>query len=105
MGDSEELRYLIRLLPEYIRIGGERYILFRMNRVADVDSWAGAMFCRRCLHLYIPVVNSRMRCSDEVLTIECYGCGGRSMFDRNAFEPAQDPSQHGESEAFEYYFV
>ncbi|KAL7346072.1 RNAse P component 4 [Encephalitozoon intestinalis] len=82
MEESEGLRYLMKLLPEYMRIGGERYILHRIGRIIGEDSWATAMFCRKCLWLYIPVVNSRMKCDDGILRVECYGCQEKHEFDK-----------------------
>ncbi|AFN82675.1 hypothetical protein EROM_030540 [Encephalitozoon romaleae SJ-2008] len=103
MEESEELRYLMRLVPEYMRIGGEGYILHRMNRAVNEDSWGKAMFCGRCLHLYIPVVNSRIR-YDGVLTIECLGCGGKYVFNRTSGEFWKDSYEDKEAKTLEYYF-
>lgn len=103
MSGSEELKYLMRLVPEYMRIGGEGYILQRMSKAIDEDGWAKAMFCERCLHLYIPVVNSRIR-YDGVLTIECFGCGGRYVLNRTSNEFWKDSYEDKEVKTLEYYF-
>ncbi|KAG5859324.1 hypothetical protein KMI_07g11660 [Encephalitozoon hellem] len=102
MDGSEELKYLMRLLPKYMKVGGEEYILYRMNEAVGEDSWARAMFCGRCLHLYIPVVNSRAR-YDGVLTIECFGCGEKHVFDKVSDVFRKDLHE-GKETTLEYYF-
>lgn len=105
MGCSEDLRYLLRLLPSYHRIGGERYVLFRMSRVVHGEGWVRMLFCRQCLHLYVPVVNSRMRYEEGKLEIECCGCGEKSVFDvSRASEAVGRSGEEAEAESFGYYF-
>ena len=102
---SEELGYLLGLLGRYRRIGGEKYVLFRMSRVVHGDSWARMFFCRRCLHLYVPVVNSRMRYDEGMLAIECLGCGEEGVFDVKSIGLERGRSRGwGEAETFGYYF-
>lgn len=80
MNVPEHIRYLLRLLPRYREIGGERYILSKILRIEPDGNGVWRMyFCGKCLSVYVPVVNCKVRC-DDALSVECFGCGKVSVF-------------------------
>lgn len=103
---SEELGYLLKLLPRYRAFGGERYILSRIARIAPRGSIAEMVFCRRCVSLYVPVVNSRARCDEDTFSIECRMCRTREEFSVKEEEQhsAGTESGGGDARGFCYYF-
>ncbi|KAH9411795.1 hypothetical protein HK407_03g05450 [Ordospora pajunii] len=105
----EDLKYLMCILPAYMGIGGEKYVLsrirHRMHR--DGDGLLKMVFCGKCLHVYVPVVNSRVWSENDKLFVECTGCNVKteSKIEQDACTVRAYGNDSAETEVFEYFFV
>lgn len=102
---SEESNYLLRLLPKYRRIRGEKYILSRIVKSVPKGSLVEMLFCRSCLLLYVPVVNSVMRCNEDEFVVECNVCHNKNTFKVEDIKGCMSGTARNEEiHRFGYYF-
>lgn len=77
MDDDRSRRYLLEILEFYRRTGNERYVLSRLVNREALPLETQTLFCRKCLVLFIPVVNCSASLGECEFSVECNACGLR----------------------------
>ena len=106
---SEDLKYLMCILPVYMDIGGEKYVLSKIRyRIhCEADGLLKMVFCSKCLHVYVPVVNSKVWSEEDKLFVECSGCNTKTecKIGQDEYVMKACTDDYSETETFDSFFV
>ncbi|RVD91809.1 hypothetical protein TUBRATIS_17330 [Tubulinosema ratisbonensis] len=69
--ENESIKFLISLLPFYKK--KEKYILSKLRNL-NIDNTIQSLFCKNCLHLFVPTVNCEISLNDNFIKINCMNC-------------------------------
>lgn len=91
-------KYLAALLKYYKKTNSETYILTKLVALEPkMSSEMETLFCKACLHLFVPTVNCKARLFDHY-TITCYKCKTETKV--NGFLHSVEPENFGFNDFF-----
>lgn len=67
-------RYLLSILSFYAEKGSEKYVLSKLVNSDNLPTQIQALFCRKCLVLFVPIVNCTTELTNNAFLIQCSTC-------------------------------
>ena len=105
MGGSQACNYLLSISGFYRKNGAEKYILSRLTNIENIPIDVQALFCRKCLIFYIPVVNCVTELTEEFFSVKCNTCSSTTRVEMDIFEEPYRPVNDADHLDFEDLFI